>query len=448
MYTASYLIGAHLVRLSSAFSFDRLLPSFAPFCVEEEEQKAGLTVRIKRSNLRTLPADCTLLTEFEWEEAACRIFSTADSRRIIQLLPEQSPLVYTAVCHADYTDADLYLHGKRLDAFVLNNFLMMLYAFATAPTGTLLLHASVVIREQQAYAFLGKSGTGKSTHTKLWLDHLSGTELLNDDNPIVRLFPESKEATIYGSPWSGKTPCYRNLSAPLGALVRLEQAPMNEIVRLSAAYSFAAVFPSCSCLRQEERVNSGVIEGVKQLLSTVPVYQLRCLPDEEAARLCSTTIVKPWAGKPRAKQLPGDVLLPEIARLIGQGHTVTLTVKGNSMNPFFVDSRDSLTLAPFTPEVLRRGTVVLARTSDHRVVFHRIVRRRGNELLLQGDGNVRQTELSDVSGVMGVLVVAIRKGKEFPVSGTVWRVYSFCWMGLRPARRWLLALYRRCFRTG
>ena len=63
---------------------------------------------------------------------------------------------------------------------------------------------------------MGKSGTGKSTHSRLWLENVPGATLLNDDNPIVRLTLVG--AIVYGSPWSGKTPCYKNESAPLAGV--------------------------------------------------------------------------------------------------------------------------------------------------------------------------------------------------------------------------------------
>ena len=93
--------------------------------------------------------------------------------------------------------------------------------------------------------FLGHSGTGKSTHSSLWLKYIQGTALVNDDNPVVRVL-EDGEVRVYGSPWSGKTPCYRNVSYPVGAIVKLDQAPYNEIQPLKGIRAYAAVVPSIS----------------------------------------------------------------------------------------------------------------------------------------------------------------------------------------------------------
>lgn len=143
------------------------------------------------------------------------------------------------------------------------------------------------------------------------------------------------------------------------------------------------------------------------------------------------------------KLIPNEVLLPEVARLISEGHTVTLTVRGNSMNPFLVDRRDSIVLGSFAEADLQPGIAVLARESTGRIVFHRIISRRGSVLTLQGDGNLRATEQADTADVMGIMLSAICKDKEYPCSGRTWQRYSYWWMKLTPVRRWLLAVFRR-----
>lgn len=143
------------------------------------------------------------------------------------------------------------------------------------------------------------------------------------------------------------------------------------------------------------------------------------------------------------KSIPNEILLPEVARLIEAGHTVTITVRGNSMNPFLVDRRDRITLGGFTPDDLQPGAAILARDTTGNIVFHRIVRRNGETLILQGDGNLAQTEETSVDRVMGVMTEAIRKEKKYRANGKVWKCYSRWWIRLKPVRRWLLAIFRR-----
>lgn len=143
------------------------------------------------------------------------------------------------------------------------------------------------------------------------------------------------------------------------------------------------------------------------------------------------------------KSIPNEILLPEVARLIEEGHTVTIAVRGNSMNPFLVDRRDRITLGSFTPDDLQPGVAVLARDTTGRIVFHRIIRRNGDTLILQGDGNLAQTEETSIGRVMGLMTEAIRKEKKYPADSRTWKRYSYWWLRLTPARRWLLAIFRR-----
>ena len=189
----------------------------------------------------------------------------------------------------DFRVGQLYTEGNPADrAFAVNNALMLLFAFAAAPYRALEMHASVVTRGGRGFLFLGKSGTGKSTHSHLWLEHISGTELLNDDNPVVRIVDGA--ARVYGSPWSGKTPCYKAQDVPVGAIVRLVQAQHNRIERLSTVQAYASVMPSCSGFRPIRTLADAQHETLSLIAQQVPCYHLECLPDADAARLCQETI--------------------------------------------------------------------------------------------------------------------------------------------------------------
>lgn len=144
-----------------------------------------------------------------------------------------------------------------------------------------------------------------------------------------------------------------------------------------------------------------------------------------------------------SKIIPNEILLPEVDRLIKEGHTVTIVVRGNSMNPFLVDRRDRITLGSFTTDDLQPGASILARDTTGSIVFHRIIIRNGETLVLQGDGNLTKTEVTSIRQVMGLMTVAIRKDKEYPADGKVWKRYSYWWLKLTPVRRWLLAIFRR-----
>ena len=114
--------------------------------------------------------------------------------------------------------------------------------------------------------------------------------MLNDDNPIVRVV-EGK-AIVYGSPWSGKPPCYKNESAEVGAFVRLLQKPINEIFLNSMTQAFAALRPSCSSAPWDKDIHSGICDSLTKVIESVNTYTLGCLPDREAAELCRRTVAE------------------------------------------------------------------------------------------------------------------------------------------------------------
>ncbi|MBQ8064646.1 MAG: hypothetical protein IJ200_03195 [Prevotella sp.] len=172
--------------------------------------------------------------------------------------------------------------------FGINNALMVMFALATATHQTALFHSSVVSYRGRGYMFLGKSGTGKSTHSSLWLRHIEGTELVNDDNPVVRQLSDG--IYVFGSPWSGKTPCYRNVRYPVGAIVQLSQAPYNAIRRLRPLEAYAALVPSISGKRWDKVVAEGLHETENLLAGHVAVWHLECLPDEAAAMTCKNAV--------------------------------------------------------------------------------------------------------------------------------------------------------------
>ena len=193
----------------------------------------------------------------------------------------------------DYTDNVVYIptkYASRLMEFALSNSMMLLYTFNTSAYDTLMIHASVIAYEGKGYVFLGRSGTGKSTHSRLWLEHIEGTWLLNDDNPVIRVIDGA--VNVYGSPWSGKTPCYKNEVMPLGGVIRLSQAPYNKITQLNPLRSYASLMPACSCMRWDRRSTDALHSTVEKVITKVRGWHMECLPDAHAARVCNEAVTR------------------------------------------------------------------------------------------------------------------------------------------------------------
>jgi len=191
----------------------------------------------------------------------------------------------------DFCRCRCALNGSRnMRSFGLLNALMLVFAFAGSRFRALLIHASLVRCNGRGYAFIAKSGTGKSTQVGLWLRHIPGCDLMNDDNPIVRITDGG--TFIYGSPWSGKTPCYRNVKAPLGAVTRIERAKENSIERLSPTAAFASMLPSCSTMKWSKDIFDNICNSITGIIETTGMFTLHCLPDKDSAILCHKTISK------------------------------------------------------------------------------------------------------------------------------------------------------------
>ncbi len=189
-------------------------------------------------------------------------------------------------------------HHQADDVVQMNgNWSVRLYRFAmwiglglmVAPYNTVAIHSSCIVHRDKAVLFLGESGTGKSTHTRLWREHIPGAFLLNDDSPFLRV--EDGKVWAYGSPWSGKTPCYKQERYELKGCVRLSQAPYNRIQKLPVLQAYGAIHPSCPPeFAYDDTLYDHVSSFINQLLSSVPFYHLACLPDAAAARLSCKTV--------------------------------------------------------------------------------------------------------------------------------------------------------------
>lgn len=213
-----------------------------------------------------------------------------DGGWMMAVAPEvEAPIRLYLVMDRSFSKAQFVVLGSP--RFSVNITMMLMFALATAQCDTLLMHASVTINAGKGYLFLGKSGTGKSTHSQLWINNIAGCELLNDDNPVLRI-EEDGSVRVYGSPWSGKTPCYRNLDVPVGAIVDLHQAKKNAIRRMSFPEVYAAIYVSFLGIRFIKVIADGLHRTNEKIVISVPCYSLECLPNADAALLCYKTVTQ------------------------------------------------------------------------------------------------------------------------------------------------------------
>ena len=276
-----FMVAGHRFGVSGGAESFALMDNYEPFACTEGETVFDLAVASGDAPAYTEE----MRQEDEGQTIVCG--HTAAGEAVYEFLWWGTKAGWL-VCSDDYRQGRLLTTG-RYKKMAIDNALMVMFALATADKGTVLFHAAVVSYEGRGYMFLGPSGTGKSTHASLWQRYIAGTALVNDDNPVVRI-GEDGEATVYGSPWSGKTPCYRNVRYPLGAIVLLSQAPYNKIQRLGAIHAYAALVESISGKWWDGHIADGLHRTENALASSIPVWHLECLPDEEAAKLCQLRV--------------------------------------------------------------------------------------------------------------------------------------------------------------
>ena len=268
----------------------KMLPSFDSFRVDELNDDEFLFELIVDDDLRPVPKE---------QRERIRDFDTGNGITIVDQLNNggyqyiikdiNGSECCLLIADKEFRYCRCALNGGyNMRYFGLNNALMLVYAFAASTRQTLLIHASLVRQNGYGYAFIAKSGTGKSTQVSNWLRYLPGCDLMNDDNPIIRMI--DGKPFIFGGPWSGKTPCYRNVKAPLGAITRIDRAEQNSIDKVGVVEAFASLLPSVSSMKWDKTIFDHICNTLTKIIETTGIYTLHCRPDKESAVICNKAI--------------------------------------------------------------------------------------------------------------------------------------------------------------
>lgn len=266
-----------------------LLPTFYPFIsFKFYTPSDDFLFSLTGNRVVDIPA-AAVEDELEYEGRYSKVFRTAegvfvemkidDLERRFHISPDWKTV---------YTDLSLI---ERKERFFLYRFMVTLYGIISSRFQTIKIHASVTEMDGKALIFLGKSGTGKSTHSRLWREFVPGCTLLNDDEPLLRVCDDGI-VRVYGAPWSGSTPCYRNECAEVAAIVHLYQSPENKLRELSKIEALPSLFSSSVIFRSDPNNKETVLDTVAAILQRVPVCRLDCRPDREAVMLTKTLLDK------------------------------------------------------------------------------------------------------------------------------------------------------------
>ena len=213
-------------------------------------------------------------------------------------LSENAPRFFFTVTREDIDFERRFLYEEALEeGFRVRNFpdpfleraaIQRKFAEALFPLDVLLLHGSTVAVDGNAYLFTARSGTGKSTHTRLWREVFGSRALMvNDDKPFLKFTPEGILAC--GAPWSGKHGLDSNIAVPLKGICLLERGSENRIVPLSQEKALAFLQKQCH-IPADPGQHPRLQELLEELTRRVNLWHMTCTKDPLAAQTAYNTM--------------------------------------------------------------------------------------------------------------------------------------------------------------
>ncbi|MDO5524432.1 MAG: hypothetical protein Q4G48_10360 [Bacteroidia bacterium] len=289
--TLYYEIAGHGVAIETpdADAARRFMPGYEPFLLGRDAIGGACPEPVlhfalgKEIAVPAVPA----VDDMENEGIRFRVYVTDG---FVFATSEKNGVLHVMKATRDWSkvETDISLAGGP-ELISFKAFITTAFGMAAAPYKTVKMHASCIEKNGEALLFMGVSGTGKSTHSRLWREFVPGCSLLNDDEPIVRIADDGS-VRVYGAPWSGSTPCYRNVSARVAAFVHLHQSSENKLTRLSGLQAISSMMLSAAVFRSNIQHKNRVFDTLSDALNTTPVYRLDCLPNRDAVRLTESLL--------------------------------------------------------------------------------------------------------------------------------------------------------------
>ena len=179
-------------------------------------------------------------------------------------------------------------NAKYSDAYLETLAVYRKIASETAKYGINLMHGAVIAKGNNAYMFTAPSGTGKTTHIKLWLKNIEGSYVINGDKPLLKI--DDEFIKVYGTPWCGKENLCTNTSALLKAVVILKRSKDNSIREIKPEDAAVSLIQQTYRPYQKDAAYA-VIKNIEKLSKNVRFFELECNMEDEAA-LCSYNMLK------------------------------------------------------------------------------------------------------------------------------------------------------------
>lgn len=224
-------------------------------------------------------ADVTvrLRTLYDQVHLLCSDYSVTDA-----------PSVTVTVTQADIDYERQKADGIHSDPWLETSAAYRLLAEALTAYGVLLVHGSAIAVDGKGYLFTAKSGTGKSTHTRLWRQLLGDRAVMvNDDKPLVAVTDAG--IWVYGTPWDGKHRLSTNMAVPLAGICLLSRGEENRIHPVPLGDGYAALLGQILRPRNPAMLVR-MLELTEKLRNQTPLFAMECNMDIQAAVLAYETM--------------------------------------------------------------------------------------------------------------------------------------------------------------
>ena len=210
----------------------------------------------------------------------CRDYLT-DAEPDMTVTVSEEDIAYERVRNAQEAQTDGIPVVEYPDAY-----LEMLAVYRKIAAGmldydTMLMHGAVVAVEDKAWLFTAPSGTGKTTHIRLWLENIQGSYVVNGDKPLIHV---GGDVIAYGTPWAGKEGMNTNAGVRLCGIVFLERAQSNSMEKISFSQALPGLVQQSFRPADKESLER-TLRLISELGKRVPLYRLGCNMDPEAARV-------------------------------------------------------------------------------------------------------------------------------------------------------------------
>ncbi len=249
---------------------------------ETESESCDIRINVSRTSDDIEVKDNNLIKLSE----ITYLYKTESADIIYYHDPKLSKVFAVLEFSKDYTDVEIKLYTLKKNHNIEDNMLLFnimgnVMSYVSQMHKGFVFHSSSVCYDGCGVAFSAQSGTGKSTHTALWLKEYPGSFILNDDTPVIRQGKDG-EFYIFGTPWAGTTGINQNFAVPLKAIVFLERDKDNSISLLKTSEAIKPFFEAIRTPITDDMF-SNCLETLNELFKKVRVCLLKCNMDSSAA---------------------------------------------------------------------------------------------------------------------------------------------------------------------